>query len=102
MMKRHPKVRFSKRRLRQLIDELVGVAKSLCPEAEVVEVKIPGYEELDAMVEIVVPDEKEEEVHEAILHREYEIFMNEGYDIGVHVISRSDYEHLKAKVRNLV
>mgnify|MGYP001774237160 CR=1 FL=1 len=83
--------------MKQLIDELIGLAKSLCPETEVVEVKIPGYEELDAMVEIVVPDEKEDEVHDAVLHREHEIFMDEGYDIGVHIVSRSDYERLKAK-----
>ncbi len=101
MMKRNPKARFSKQRLRKLVDELIGLAKSLCPEAEVTEIKVPGYEELDAMVEIVVPDSDEEAVHETLSHRAYEIFMDEGYDIGVSVLSRSEYESLKAKVERL-
>ncbi|MEZ8221124.1 hypothetical protein GG496_001294 [Candidatus Fervidibacteria bacterium JGI MDM2 JNZ-1-D12] len=101
MRKRHPNARFSKRRLKQLINELIAYAKELCPEAEILEVKIPGYEELDAMVEIVVPDEKYEQVHDAVLHREYEIFMTEGYDIGVHVLSRSDYDWIMAKMKSL-
>jgi len=101
MMKRNPKARFSKQRLRKLVDELIALAKSLCPEAEVTEVKVPGYEELDAMVEIVVPDSDEEAVYELLSHQAYEIFMDEGYDIGVSVISRSDYESLKAKVERL-
>lgn len=53
------------------------------------------------MVEIVVPDSDEEAVHETLSHRAYEIFMDEGYDIGVSVLSRSDYESLKAKVERL-
>jgi len=101
MMKRSQKARFSKQRLRKLVDELIGLAKSLCPEAEVTEVKVPGYEELDAMVEIVVPDSDEEAVHETLSRWAYEIFMDEGYDIGVSVLSRSDYESLKAKAERL-
>lgn len=102
MRKVHPRVRFSKRKLERLIGELISYAKELCPEAEVLKVQVPGYEEEDARIEIVVPDEKDDEIHDALLHREHEIFMNEGYDIAVRVLSRSDYEHLKAKVRNLV
>ncbi|MFN3420155.1 MAG: hypothetical protein ACK40X_00335 [Armatimonadota bacterium] len=101
MRKRHPNARFSKRRLKQLINELIDYAKELCPEAEVVGIKIPGHEELDAVVNIVVPDEKYEEVDDAIAHREHEIFMTEGYDIGVRVLSRSDYEWLAAKMKSL-
>lgn len=101
MRKRHPNARFSKRRLKQLINELIARAKELPPEAEVLEIKIPGYEELDAMVDIIVPDEKYEKVHESILHREYEIFMDEGYDIAVRVLSRSDYEWITAKMKSL-
>lgn len=100
MMKRNSKARFSKRRLRQLINELVGLAKDLCPEAKVVELRVPGYEELDAMLEIVVPDSDEENVHNSVSRRAYEIFMSEGYDIGVSVLSRSDYERIKAKVKS--
>jgi len=101
MRKRHPKARFSKRRLKQLVEELVSLAKKLCPEAEVVEVKILGYEELDAMVDIVVPDSAEEKVYEAASHWAYEVFMSEGYDIGVSVLSCSDYERLMAKMKSL-
>jgi hypothetical protein len=93
MRKNDPKARFSRRRLERLIGELISYAKDLCPEAEIIKVQVPGYEEEDARIEIVVPD--------AISRREFEIFMNEGYDIAVRVLSRSDYESLKAKVERL-
>ncbi|MCS7193277.1 MAG: hypothetical protein NZ937_09905 [Armatimonadetes bacterium] len=101
MRKHSPKAKFSKRRLKQLVNDLIAYAKELCPEAEVLGVKIPGYEELDAIAEIVVPDEKYEEVDEAIAHREFEIFMTEGYDIGIRVLSRSDYEGIMAKMKSM-
>jgi len=101
MRKSNPKARFSRRRLERLVGELISYAKDLCPEAEVIKVQVPGYEEEDARIEIVVPDEKDDEVHDAISRREFEIFMNEGYDIAVRVLSRSDYESLKAKVEKL-
>ncbi len=83
MSRRNGKARFSRRRLERLIGELCSLAKDLCPEA-VVEIE-PGVEELDAWIEVMVPDEKEEEVHDALIQRAHEVFMEEGYDIGVHV-----------------
>jgi len=85
-----------------LVNELISYAKELCPEAEVIAVQVPGLRGRGcANGEIVVPDEKDDEVHDAISRREFEIFMNEGYDIAVRVLSRSDYESLKAKVERL-
>jgi len=101
MKKRGSKGKLSMQRVEKLVNDLIAYTKQLCPEAEVVEVKIPGHEELDAMVDIVVPDERYEEVHDAVLHREQEIFMNEGYDIAIHILSRSDYEWLMAKMKSL-
>ncbi|MDT7973298.1 MAG: hypothetical protein RRB24_10770, partial [Armatimonadota bacterium] len=66
MRKNDPKARFSRRRLERLIGELISYAKDLCPEAEIIKVQVPGYEEEDARIEIVVPDEKDDEVHDAI------------------------------------
>lgn len=64
-------------------------------------IKIPDHEELDAMVNIVVPSDKYEEVDNAIVRREHEIFITESYDIGVRVFSHSDYERLAAKMKSL-
>lgn len=97
MSKRDAKARFSKRRLERLTGELCSLVKDRCPEAEI-EVQ-PGLEELDAWIEVIVPDDKEEEVHGALIERAHEIFMDEGYDIGVHVTERSEHEKFLAKQR---
>jgi len=94
---KHSNVRFSKRRQERLIGDLTSLAKDICPQAEIVEVLIPGYEELDAWIDIVVPDEKEEEVSDALSLRRDEIFMNEGYSIGLGITERSHYEAVRAK-----
>ena len=47
---------YSRRRLKRFVAETVSLAKDLCPEAEI-RVKIPGYEELDAFIGVIVPDE---------------------------------------------
>ena len=72
--------RFSKRRLQQYISELTSIAKNLAPDIEITEVLIPGYEDLDAWIDIVVPDDKEEIVSETLSQRRYEIFTEDGYD----------------------
>lgn len=94
MSRRSVKAQFSRRRLERLIGELCSLAKDLCPEAAV-EVE-PGVDELDAWIEVIVPDEKEEEVHDALIQRAHELFMEEGYDIGVHVTERSAQKKLAA------
>lgn len=54
-------------------------------------------EDLDAWIGIVVPDEKEEIVSETLSQRRYEIFTEEGYDIGLGIIERSQYEAVHSK-----
>ena len=95
MNRRDMKGRFSKHRLERLIGKLSALTKELCPEAAI-EVE-PRIGELDAWIEVIVPDEDEEEVHDALLERTHEIFMDEGYDIGVHVTERSEHEKFLAK-----
>ncbi|MFA0732598.1 MAG: hypothetical protein LKKZDAJK_001029 [Candidatus Fervidibacter sp.] len=83
-----PAKRYSRRRLERFVAEIVSLAKDLCPEAEI-RVKIPGYEELDAWVEVVVADEMVEEVSDRLHERTSQIFDEENYWIGVHVVERS-------------
>jgi hypothetical protein len=90
--------RHSKRRLQQRINELTSLVKNLAPDAEILEVLIPGYEDLDAWIDIVVPDEKEEEVSEALSQRRYEIFTEDDYSIGLGITERSQYEAAQEKL----
>ncbi|MBI4530674.1 MAG: hypothetical protein HY709_04055 [Candidatus Latescibacteria bacterium] len=94
MKKKHS--RFSRRHLERFINELCSLAKDLCPEAEI-EVRIPGYEESDAKIRVVVPDDTWDVVDEALSQRAYEIDVEEGYDIGVSVIERSHIERMVGK-----
>ena len=89
--------RHSKRRLQQHINELTSLAKNLAPDSEIIDVLIPGDEGLDAWIDIVVPDEKEEEVSEALSQRRYEIFSEDDYSIGLGITERSQYEAVQAK-----
>jgi len=88
MRRMTPAKRYSRRRLERFVAEIVSLAKDLCPEAEI-RVKIPGYEELDAWVEVVVADEMVEEVSDRLHERTSQIFDEENYWIGVHVVERS-------------
>ncbi len=90
--------RHSKRRLQQRINELTSLVKNLAPDAEILDVLIPGYEDLDAWIDIVVPDEKEEEVSEALSQRRYEIFTEDDYSIGLGITERSQYEAAQEKL----
>ncbi len=83
-----PAKRYSKRRLERFVWELASLAKDLCPEAEI-KVRIPGYEELDAWIEVIVPDEMVEEVSDRLYARASQIFDEENYWIGIHVVERS-------------
>jgi len=95
---RRPKFWFPRRRLKRRIRELTSLAKELAPEAEVIDVLIPGYEELDAWIDIVVPDDKEELISDALSQRREEIFTNEGYHIGLGITERSQYEAAQEKL----
>lgn len=83
-----PAKRYSKRRLERFVWELASLVKDLCPEAEI-KVRIPGYEELDAWIEVIVPDEMVEEVSDRLYARASQIFDEENYWIGIHVVERS-------------
>jgi hypothetical protein len=79
---------FSNRRLEQHVLALCVLAKDLCPDAEI-EIHVPGFGGLDAWLDIVVDDDKVLEVHEALSQRAFEIYMEEGYDIGMNVVEQS-------------
>jgi hypothetical protein len=93
---------FAKRRLKRRIDEFTSLAKNIAPEAEVIDVLIPGYEDLDAWIDIVVPDEKEEEVSEALSQLRDKVLMNDGLYIGLGVTERSQHEAVQAKLHATV
>ncbi len=94
--------RHSKRRLRQHIDELASLTKNLAPDAEIIDILIPGYEELDAWIDIVVPDAKEEKVSEALSQRRYEIFSEDDLFIGLGITERSQYQARHAQEKTAV
>ncbi len=87
---------FSKRRLERHVLTLCSLAKDLCPDAEI-EIHIPGFGGLDAWLDIVVDDDKEKEGQEGLSQRAFEIYMEEGYDIGKNVVERSEHEKFLAK-----
>jgi hypothetical protein len=89
---------FSKRRLERYVLTLCSLTKDLCPDAEI-EIRVPGLGGLDAWLDVVVDDDKEEEVQEALSQRAFDIYMEEGYDIGMNVIERSEHEKFLAKQR---
>jgi len=94
MSKRHRN--FSRRRLERHVLTLCSLAKDLCPNAEI-EIRVPGLGGLDAWLDVVVDDDKEAEVQEALSQRAFEIYMEKGYDIGMNVVERSEYEKFLAK-----
>ncbi|MCS7265193.1 MAG: hypothetical protein NZ805_10220 [Armatimonadetes bacterium] len=88
MKRMKPAKRYSRRRLEKFVTEIVSLAKDLCPESEI-RIKVPGYEELDAFIDVVVPDEMVEEVSDRLHARASQIFDEENYLIGIHVAERS-------------
>lgn len=91
--------RIVKHRLKEYVNELTALAKSLSPEVEIGEVLIPGYEELDAWIDIIVPDDREEEISETLSERRSAISYNSGYHIGLGITERSHYEAIHAKFK---
>lgn len=81
-------------RVEHFIAELTSLAKDLCPEAEV-RISTFSREGEDANMDILVPPEKYDAVDEILVHRAWEILVDEGYHIvlGVH-----DREELAARV----
>ncbi len=85
------------RRRKRLTGEFTSLAKNTAPDAEIVNVMIPGYEELDAWIDIVIPDENEEEVSEALSQLRDKVLENDGFYIGLGIIERSQYEAVQSK-----
>lgn len=81
-------------RVEKFIAELVSLAKDISPEAEI-EISRASIEGEDAIIQVLVPPDKADEVNEALSHRSYDIFMDEGYDIIVMVYDR---EELAARI----
>ncbi|MBI4532036.1 MAG: hypothetical protein HY709_11020 [Candidatus Latescibacteria bacterium] len=87
---------FSKRRLERHILALCLLVKDMCPDAEI-EIHVPGFGGLDAWLDVVVNDDKVLDIDEALSQRAFEIYMEEGYEIGMNVIERSVGDPLKVK-----
>jgi len=83
-------------RLEKFIAELVSLAKDISPEAEI-EISSVSIEGEDATIQVLVPPDKADEVNDALLHRSYDIFMDEGYQI---VAIAYDREELAARMKS--
>lgn len=86
---------ISKRQLRKYLDELIVLAKSATPDVQT-EILIPGDEGQHAWLKIYVPDELEEQVHDLIVERANDIFIETGYDIAAIVYEKSRLQHTAA------
>ena len=89
---------FAKRHVKKLTGEFTSLAKNVAPNAEIIDIMIPGYEELDAWIDIVVPDEKEEEVSNALSQLREKIFSDKGVHIGLGIFERSHYDAVQSKL----
>ncbi len=77
-MKRTSIKKKKKSLLTQRINELVSLVKNLCPEAEVTVLTGLRYEDEDAVIKVVLPPEKYDEVEEVVTRRETEILWEDG------------------------
>jgi len=64
--------------LKKRIDELVAFVKELCPEAEVTVLTDFRYEDEDAVIRVILPPERYDEVEAAVTRKETEILWNDG------------------------
>lgn len=76
-------------RAEHFIAELTSLAKHLCPEAEV-RISTASLEGEDANMDILVPPEAYDKANEVLVHRSWEILVDEGYDIVVGVYDREE------------
>ena len=86
--KMNAKRRISNRRLREYLEELTAIARSITPDVTT-RVQIPGHDGQDAWLEIYVPDELEEKIDELVIEHLAKIFMESGCDIGAIVYENS-------------
>jgi thiazole synthase ThiGH ThiG subunit len=86
-------------RVENFIIELVSMAKDLCPEAEI-RISTTSIEGEDAKIKVIVPPESFDKVEEPITLRAYEILLDEGYQILVHVYDRDELAQRMASFGN--
>ncbi|MEZ8216825.1 hypothetical protein B0813_000362 [Candidatus Fervidibacteria bacterium JGI MDM2 SSWTFF-3-K9] len=78
-----------RRLLHQRLEELAKVAKRICPEAEI-SFDLNRVEEIDAWLQVIVPDGKEEEVHDALRPLSEDIHQRDNLWIGLRILERSE------------
>ncbi|MFN3420771.1 MAG: hypothetical protein ACK40X_03480 [Armatimonadota bacterium] len=78
------KVSRRKQIIRQRLDELINLARSLSPDFLVVE-ETPPYEDEVARLEFFVPARLRDRVRRALIKRSVEILLEDGFDIGIGV-----------------
>ncbi len=99
-MKWQPRhVKKSRQRLKELVQQIVEFIKDRYPDAEIFRRRpAPG---IDASMEVVVPDGEFANLYNAVGQLEDEIFINEGYEIVMHVYERSEWDEMQRKRREL-
>ncbi|MFN4178704.1 MAG: hypothetical protein ACK4I8_00175 [Armatimonadota bacterium] len=96
-------VKVSRRRqiIRQRLDELINLARSLSPDFLVVEETLP-YENEVARLEFFVPARLKDRVRQALIKRSVEILLEDGFDIGIGVygVKKSEMSIMTAAERS--
>jgi len=72
-------MRLLRKMLQERINELMDLAKTIAPDAEVT--VLEPYEDEDAVIEVKVSAEKVDEIDEALMRRSTQIWLEEGFDI---------------------
>jgi len=84
------RMRLLRKMLQERINELMDLAKTIAPDAEVT--VLEPYEDEDAVIEVKVPAEKVDEVDEALMRRSTQIWLEEGFDIVPMVFAKVSKE----------
>jgi len=84
------RMRLLRKMLQERINELMDLAKTIAPDAEVT--VLEPYEDEDAVIEVKVPAEKVDEIDEALMRRSTQIWLEEGFDIVPMVFAKVDRE----------
>jgi len=84
------RMRLLRKMLQERINELMDLAKTIAPDAEVT--VLEPYEDEDAVIEVKVPAEKVDEIDEALMRRSTQIWLEEGFDIVPMVFAKVDKE----------
>ncbi len=83
-------MRLLRKMLQERVNELMDLAKTIAPDAEVT--VLEPYEDEDAVIEVKVPAEKVDEVDEALMKHSTQIWLEEGFDIVPMVFAKVDKE----------